>query len=93
MPFWASCCAVSQQAANAQTVLLDQVAAHTSPWLRDQLASLLDGVQSHAAFGGPFGAIALLAAAIVVFLQLDYMFDRIFGAAKPAVTPTVWVWR
>src|SRR3974377_1371877 len=65
---------MSQRAESAQTLLLPEVAPPTTPWLADQLQALLAGVKSHAAFGGPFGAIALLAAAIVVFLQLDYMF-------------------
>lgn len=81
---------LSRLADNARTLLLKQVADHTTPWLRDQLGSLLDGVQSNAAFGGPFGAIALLFAAIVVFLQLDYMFDRIFGVPKSDKKPTIW---
>jgi membrane protein len=81
---------VSQQAENAQAVLLSQVAQQTTPWLADQLKDLLAGVRSNAAFSGPFGAVALLAASIVVFLQLDYMFDRIFGTGKAAAKPTVW---
>jgi membrane protein len=81
---------MSQRAENAQALLLHQVAQHTTPWLSDQLEALLAGVRSNAAFGGPFGAIALLAAAIVVFLQLDYMFDRIFGVPKSDKKPTVW---
>ncbi len=81
---------LSRQAADARAFLLQQVAEHTSPWLHDQLAKLLDGVQSNAAFGGPFGAIALIFAAIVVFLQLDYMFDRIFGVPKSGKRPTIW---
>jgi len=81
---------LSQRADNAQGVLIQQVAQHTSPWLADQLGALLAGVKAHAAFSGPFGAAALLAASIVVFLQLDYIFDRIFGTVKPLVKPTVW---
>ena len=81
---------VSQRAENAQTLLLHEVAVRTTPWLRDQLEVLLSGVRSNAAFGGRFGMIALLFAAIVVFLQLDYMFDRTFGLPKPAQPPTVW---
>ena len=69
----------SRQAADAQGVLLEQVKQHTGPWLAEQLHVLLAGVQSNALLGGPLGIVALLAAAIVVFLQLDYMFDRIWG--------------
>ena len=81
---------ISQRAENAQAMLLQEVGAHTSPWLSNQLEVLLAGVRASAAFGGPFGMIALLAASIVVFLQLDYMFDRIFGTAKPLPNPTLW---
>jgi membrane protein len=81
---------MSQQAADARKLLLEELAQHTTLWLSDKLGTLLEGVQSHAAFGGPFGAIALLFAAIVVFLQLDYMFDRIFGVPKTDKKPTIW---
>jgi membrane protein len=60
------------------------------PWLADRLLDLLAGVKSSAGLGGPLGAMTLLAAAIVVFLQLDYMFDRIFGATKTSSTASLW---
>ena len=77
---------LSQQADDAQGVLLDQVRHQAGPWLADQLQALLAGVKSNAGLGGPLGAVTLLAAAIVVFLQLDYMFGRIFGATRTAST-------
>ena len=46
-------------------------------------------MKSNAGFSGPISAVALFFAAIVVFLQLDYMFDRIFGAPSPP-KPTIW---
>ena len=61
-----------------------------SPWLADQLQALLAGVKENAGLGGPLGAVTLLAAAIVVFLQLDYMFGRIFGATKTSSTTSWW---
>ena len=81
---------ISQRAETAQGVLLDEVAHRTTPWLSHQLGDLLAGVKSNAGFSGPISAVALFLAAIVVFLQLDYMFDRIFGAPQPAPKPTIW---
>ena len=81
---------VSQRAGDAQTLLLERVKSLAGgPWLSDQLQVLLAHVKSDAGLNGPLGAMALLAAAIVVFLQLDYMFDRIFGVTK-AKTITAW---
>jgi membrane protein len=81
---------LSRQADNSQTLLLEQVKQQTSPWLAHQLEALLAGVKSDAALGGPLGAVTLLAAAIVVFLQLDYIFGRIFGGANTAATLSWW---
>ena len=80
---------LSQRADNAQGVLLNQVNQQMGPWLADQLQALLAGVKSSAGLGGPLGAVTLLAAAIVVFLQLDYMFGRIFGE-KTSSTASWW---
>ena len=81
---------LSQRADNAQGVLLEQVEQQVGPWLADQLRALLVGVKSDAGLGGPLGAVALLAAAIVVFLQLDYIFGRIFGATRTSATTRWW---
>ncbi len=80
---------LSQRAESAQAVLLEQVKQQWGPWLAAQLQDLLVGVKSNAGLGGPLGAVTLLAAAIVVFLQLDYIFGRIFGGAK---TPSATSW-
>jgi membrane protein len=80
----------SQRADSAQGVLLEQVKQQMGPWLADQLQALLAGVKANAGLGGPLGAVTLLAAAIVVFLQLDYMFGRIFGVKKSSSTATWW---
>jgi len=80
----------SQRADTAQGVLLNQVKQSVSPWLADQLQALLAGVKMNAGLGGPLGVVTLLAAAIVVFLQLDYMFGRIFGVVKARTKPTLW---
>ena len=50
-----------------------------SPWLAQQLGGLLTGVQSRAFFGGPLGVVTLIVGAIAVFVQLEAMFDRIWG--------------
>ncbi len=81
---------LSQQADDAQAVLLEQVKQQVNPWLADQLQALLAGVKENAGLGGPLGAVTLLAAAIVVFLQLDYMFGRIFGGTKSSSTTSWW---
>jgi membrane protein len=81
---------LSKRAEDAQAWLLQTLGEHTTPWLSHQLGDLLAGIKSNAAFSGPISAVALFFAAIVVFLQLDYMFDRIFGAPQPAPKPTIW---
>jgi membrane protein len=83
----------SRQADSAQGVLLEQIrrqAGPAGPWLADQLQALLVGVKMDAGLGGPLGALTLFAAAIVVFLQLDYMFGRIFGTANGSSTSSLW---
>ncbi len=80
----------SPRADNAQAVLLDQVKQQVNPWLADQLQALLAGVKENAGLGGPLGAVTLLAAAIVVFLQLDYIFGRIFGGTKTQPRASLW---
>jgi membrane protein len=80
----------SQQAGSAQGEFLEQVRRVTSPWLADQLQALLAGVRANAGLGGPLGAVTLLAAAIVVFLQLDYMFGRIFGTPNSSKKISWW---
>ena len=81
----------SRQAESAQGVLLEQVRQQAGPWLADQLQSLLAGVRENAGLSGPLGVVTLLAAAIVVFLQLDYIFGRIFGTPQTRPT-TKWWW-
>ncbi len=81
---------LSQRADNAQAVLIEQVREQAGPWLAEQLQGLLLGVKSNAALSGPLGAVTLLAAAIVVFLQFDYMFGRIFGPTKNSMKMRLW---
>lgn len=77
----------SAGAADAQQELLEMVGRNADPWLAGQLGALLTGVKAQAGLGGPLGFFALLFAAVVVFLQFDYMFDRIWGVTHPA-SPT-----
>ncbi len=81
---------LSQRADNAQGVLLEQVKLQVGPWVADRLQALLVEVKSNAGQGGRLGAVALLAAAIVVFLQFDYIFGRIFGATRTSSKASLW---
>jgi membrane protein len=81
---------ISQRADDAQAVLLEQVKQQAGPWLASQLQGLLVQVKLNAGAGGRLGAVTLLAAAVVVFLQFDYMFDRIFAARKTSTTTSLW---
>jgi membrane protein len=69
----------SAQPQDAQKQLLHEVQQRAGPWLAAQIESLLTGAKSHAGLGGPLGIITLLVAALGVFLQLDYIFDKIWG--------------
>jgi membrane protein len=65
-----------------QQQLIELVAKDVSPWLADQLATLLAGVQSQAGVSGPVGLVTLMVAAIGIFMQLTGTFDRIWGRPK-----------
>jgi membrane protein len=71
----------SAQAQDAQQRLLELAGENTTPWLAAQLDSILNGVETNAALGGPIGLATLVMAAIGIFVQLDGMFDRIWGQA------------
>lgn len=64
---------------NAQAQLLEMIKTQTAPGLADQVASVLNSVQSQAVVGGPLGLVMLLVAAIAIFAQLDRAFDAIFN--------------
>jgi membrane protein len=65
-------------AQNQQEQLLTLL-SQNDPWLAQQLGAVLAGVKARAGLGGPIGAATLLAAAVGVFVQLDYVFDRIWS--------------
>jgi membrane protein len=69
----------SARAQDARQQLFQNVEQTMGPWLAGQLESLLAGVSSKAGLGGRIGIITLLLAAIGIFLQLNYMFDKIWG--------------
>ncbi len=66
-----------------QHELIGRVATSFSPWMADQLRSILTGVQNRASLGGPVGLFVLLLTAIGVFVQLENAFDRIWDTPAP----------
>ena len=64
--------------------LLDRVGENVSPWLAGQLDDVLSVVQAQAMLSGPLGLLALLLAAIGIFMQLESIFARIWAPSKPA---------
>jgi membrane protein len=69
---------VSNAAQLQQKQLIDLIAQQFSPKLADQVASILSGVTSNAAIGGPIGLVTLVFGAIGIFTQLDSAFARIW---------------
>jgi membrane protein len=69
---------LSAQVRDARQQLFQEVEKHAGPWLAGQLETLLSGVSTHAGWGGPVGILTLLLAAIGIFFQLNYMFDKIW---------------
>jgi membrane protein len=68
----------SRGAQNAESQLLALVGQNTTPWLAEQLAAMLKGIETKAGLGGPIGLVMLTAAAIGIFVQLENIFDRIW---------------
>jgi len=71
-----------------QRDLVELVSKNVNPWLGGQIDKVLAGVQAHALLGGPLGLLFLVLAAIGIFMQLENIFNRIWGA--PAVTARSW---
>jgi membrane protein len=65
------------------------VSKNISPWLANELGSILNGIQAQASVGGIVGLGALILAAIGVFMQLDNVFARIWHS--PQSTSTGWL--
>jgi membrane protein len=72
-----------------QHTLLAHIGKNVSPWLADELGTILRGIQAQASFGGMLGLGALILAAIGVFMQLDNVFARIWHS--PESTRTGWL--
>ena len=70
-------------AQDAQAEFLKMVAQNMSPALAGHLEMVLNGIRVNAVIGGPVGLIALLVAAIGVFLQIDVAMNRIWGKRPP----------
>jgi membrane protein len=66
-----------------QRDLVDVVANNVNPWLAGQLEEILAGVQARALLGGPLGLLFLILAAIGIFMQLENIFNRIWGVPEP----------
>jgi membrane protein len=69
-----------------QHALVAHVDKNISPWLANELETILRGVQTQAGLGGPVGLTALLLAAIGIFVQLENVFARIWHSPEPAAT-------
>jgi membrane protein len=69
-----------------QRVLIAHVGKNVSPWLAEELAAILGGIQAQASIGGLVGLGALVLAAIGVFMQLDNVFVRIWRSPPPNAT-------
>jgi membrane protein len=73
----------SDQAQQWQHELFSAMKERIGPYLTEQLQSFLAIIQEQAKVGGPLGLLALAIAAIGIFLQLEAMFNRIWGAPAP----------
>jgi membrane protein len=67
-----------------QQALIAYVAKDISPWLADELETVLSGIQRQASLGGSVGLLMLILAAIGIFMQLDNVFARIWRSPPPA---------
>jgi membrane protein len=63
---------------NVEQQVTAAAANQISPAVGEQLERLLASVRGQASTSGPVGLVLLMAAAIAVFVQFDYAFDRIW---------------
>ncbi len=68
---------------NAQRRILEFVSEQASPSLADHVGNALGEVQASAAIGGPIGFATLMIAAMGIFAQIDYAFDRVWNFDQP----------
>jgi membrane protein len=69
-----------QRAQSAQEQLLYAISQNASPWVAEQLRTMLANVELNASLNAPLALIGLIAAAIGIFVQFDSILDRIWGA-------------
>lgn len=74
---------------NAETELLQTVAEHFSPALKENVATALEQVRTGAQTSGPIGLITLLFGAMAIFIQFENAFDVIWNV-KPPESKGVW---
>lgn len=63
---------------DAQQRVLAAIAEQASPALRDQIQEAFNSVEQRAGATGSIGIVVLLIAAVAMFTQLDYAFDRLW---------------
>lgn len=83
---WAFCTTAAGH--DAQQRVLAAIADQASPALRDQIEQAFNTVEQRAGASGTFGIAVLLIAAVAIFTQLDYAFDRLWdrpGAGETGV--------
>jgi membrane protein len=68
----------TQSGQDAEEQILATIEDQLSPSLRTQVEEVLARVRDKAKVGGPIGLLTLLMAALVIFLQFDAAFDRIW---------------
>jgi membrane protein len=72
-----------------QKALIAHVAKDVSPWLADELGAVMNGIQRQASLGGGIGLVALILAAIGIFMQLENVFARIWQ--EPPLPGSGWL--
>lgn len=73
---------------DAQQRVLAAIAEQASPALRDQIQEAFNSVEQRAGASGSIGIVVLLIAAVAMFTQLDYAFDRLWdrpGAGEQGI--------
>ncbi len=78
----------STGARDAEDELLKLLSQNVAPALAEQISNILAGVRINASFSGPIGLAVLVLAAIAMFNQLDYAFDRLWRIPSP--TGGIW---
>lgn len=76
---------------DAQQRVLAAIAEQGSPALRDQIEEAFTSVEQRAGASGTFGIAVLLVAAVAMFTQLDYAFDRLWDRPN-AGEQGLWKW-